>query len=45
LVTYLAQYEGKTGGEVSKAKSVFGEVWIHSGNEWRALYMQETYIK
>ncbi len=45
LVTYIAQYEGKTGGEVSKAKSVFGEVWIRSGNEWKDLYMQETYIK
>ena len=45
LVTYIAQYEGKTGGEVSKAKSVFGEVWIHTGNEWKDLYMQETYIK
>jgi hypothetical protein len=33
LVTYIAQYEGKTGGEVSKAKSVFGEVWIRTGNE------------
>jgi hypothetical protein len=45
LVTYIAQYEGKTGGEVSKAKSVFGEVWIRTGNEWNALYMQETYVK
>ncbi|MBZ5687134.1 MAG: nuclear transport factor 2 family protein [Acidobacteriia bacterium] len=45
LVTYVAQYEGKTGGEVSKAKSVFGEVWIRTGNEWKDLYMQETYIK
>jgi hypothetical protein len=45
LVTYIAQYEGKTGGEVSKGKSVFGEVWIRSGNEWKALYMQETYVK
>lgn len=45
LVTYIAQYEGKTGGEVSRAKSIFGEVWIHSGNEWKALYMQETYVK
>ena len=45
LVTYIAQYEGKAGGEVSKAKSVFGEVWIRSGNEWKNLYMQETYIK
>jgi hypothetical protein len=45
LVTYIAQYEGKTRGEVSKAKSVFGEVWIRAGNEWKALYMQETYMK
>lgn len=45
LVTYTAQYEGKSGGEVSKGKSVFGEVWIRAGGEWKALYMQETYIK
>ena len=45
LVTYVAQYEGKTGGEASKTKSVFGEVWIRTGNKWKALYMQETYIK
>jgi hypothetical protein len=45
LVTYIAQYEGKSGGEVSKAKSVFGEVWIRTGSEWKALYMQETYMK
>jgi len=45
LVTYIAQYEGKSGGETSKAKSVFGEVWIHTGNEWKCLYMQETYVK
>ena len=31
LVTYIAQYEGKSGGEISKAKSVFAEVWIRSG--------------
>ena len=45
LVTYIAQYEGKTGGESSKAKSVFGEVWTRSGTEWQALYLQETYMK
>ena len=45
LVTYTAQYEGKSGGEVSKSKSVFGEVWIRTGNEWRAFYTQETYMK
>ncbi len=45
LVTYIAQYDGKSGGEVSKGHSVFGEVWIRSGSEWKALYMQETYVK
>jgi hypothetical protein len=45
LVTYIAQYEGKTGGQSSKAKSVFGEVWTRSGTEWKALYLQETYMK
>jgi hypothetical protein len=45
LVTYIAQYEGKSGGEVSKAKSAFGEVWVRAGGEWKSLYMQETYVK
>ncbi len=45
VVTYIADYEGKTGGETAKAKSVFGEVWTRSSGDWRALYMQETYVK
>jgi Domain of unknown function (DUF4440) len=45
LVTYIAQYEGKSGGEISKGHSVFGEVWIRSGSDWKDLYMQETYVK
>jgi hypothetical protein len=45
LVTYRAQYEGKSGGEVLKGNSVFGEVWVHSGGNWKALYLQETYVK
>jgi hypothetical protein len=45
LVTYIAQYEGKSGGQSSKAKSVFGELWVRAGNEWKASYMQETYVK
>jgi hypothetical protein len=45
LVTYVAQYEGKSGGEISKAKSVFAEVWIRSGNQWKDMYLQETYMK
>ena len=45
LVTYIAQYEGKSGGENQKAKSVFGEVWTHAGKDWQCSYMQETYVK
>jgi len=47
LITYIAQYEGKSGGEASKAKSVFAEVWIRKGkeNDWKDFYMQETYVK
>ncbi len=45
LVTYIAQYEGKSGGENSKAKSVFGEVWTRTAGDWKCLYMQETYMK
>ncbi len=45
LVTYIAQYEGRTGGEVAKARSVFGEVWTRTGKDWKCLYMQETYVK
>ena len=45
LVTYIAQYEGKSKGETSKAKSVFGEVWLRAGGDWKASYMQETYMK
>ncbi|HEV2396786.1 MAG TPA: nuclear transport factor 2 family protein [Candidatus Sulfotelmatobacter sp.] len=54
LVTYIAQYEGKSGGETTKAKSVFGEVWVRTGNDWKSHrtasdwkveYLQETYVK
>jgi hypothetical protein len=45
LVTYLAQYEGKSGGEMLKGKSIFGEVWVHTRGDWKALYLQETYVK
>lgn len=45
LITYIAQYEGKSGGETSKAKSLFGEVWTGSSGDWKNLYLQETYMK
>lgn len=45
LVTYRADYEGKSGGEVLKGKSIFGETWVYSGGNWKVLYLQETYVK
>jgi hypothetical protein len=47
LVTYIAHYESKAGGQTAKVDSVFGEVWTRdaNNNEWKALYIQETYMK
>jgi hypothetical protein len=45
LVTYLAHYEGKSGGQPIEANTAYGEVWINQGNDWKLLYVQETNVK
>ena len=51
LITYVAHYESKYKGQTAKADSIFGEVWTRKGNDtnndndWKALYLQETYIQ
>ena len=45
LVTYSAHYEGKTGGQMAKSNSIFGEVWVQEGAVWKVLYIQETAVK
>lgn len=45
LVTYMAQYESKSGGQTAKAKCGFGEVWVREGSVWRSIYLQETALK
>jgi hypothetical protein len=45
LVTYSAHYEGNTGGQTQKSDSIFGEVWVHEGSDWKVLYIQETTVK
>jgi hypothetical protein len=45
LVTYSAHYEGKSGGQMQKSDSIFGEVWVHEGAGWKVLYIQETSVK
>jgi hypothetical protein len=45
LVTYLAKYEGKSGGEVAKSNSAFSQIWVREGSVWKTLYLQETALK
>jgi hypothetical protein len=45
LVTYLAHYEGKAGGQPIQANTGYGEVWVSQGNDWKLLYVQETNVK
>ncbi|MGA2345759.1 MAG: nuclear transport factor 2 family protein [Candidatus Sulfotelmatobacter sp.] len=45
LVTYSAHYEGKSGGLLAKSDSIFGEVWVYEGGDWKVLYIQETAVK
>jgi hypothetical protein len=45
LVTYSAHYEGKSAGQAQKSDSIFGEIWVQEGNDWKVLYIQETSVK
>jgi hypothetical protein len=45
LVTYLAHYEGKAGGQPIQANTAYGEVWVNQGDDWKLLYVQETNVK
>ncbi len=45
LVTYLAHYEGKAGGQPVQANTAYGEVWVNQGSGWKLLYVQETNVK
>jgi len=45
LVTYLAHYEGKAGGQPIQANTAYGEVWVNEGDAWKLLYVQETNVK
>jgi hypothetical protein len=45
LATYTAEYSGTYDKTPVNMKTVYGEVWIKSGNEWKQLWVQETKIK
>jgi hypothetical protein len=45
LVTYTAEYSGSYDNTPLKMKTVYGEVWVKSGADWKQLWVQETKIK
>ena len=45
LVTYTAEYSGTYDNAPLKMKTVYGEVWIKTGSNWKQLWVQETKIK
>ena len=45
LVTYTAEYSGSYDNVPLKMKTVYGEVWVKTGSNWKQLWVQETKIK
>jgi hypothetical protein len=45
LLTYTAEYSGSYDNTPLKMKTVYGEVWVKSGNDWKQLWVQETKLK
>jgi hypothetical protein len=45
LVRYNVKYAGNFDGEAIDNKSIIGEVWEKTANEWKLVYFQETKIK
>jgi hypothetical protein len=45
LVTYSAQYDGTYDKQPLNMKTVYGEVWVKSGTNWKQLWAQETKLK
>ena len=45
LATYTAAYNGAYDKTPVNIKTVYGEVWIKSGSNWKQLWVQETKIK
>jgi hypothetical protein len=45
VVTYNAEYSGSYENSPMQMKTVYGEVWLRAGNDWKLLWVQETKIK
>jgi hypothetical protein len=45
LVTYSAKYEGSYDKAPLDMKTLYGEVWVRSGADWKLLWVQETKLK
>jgi len=45
LVTYTAEYSGTYDKTPVNMKTVYSEVWVKSGSNWKQLWVQETKLK
>lgn len=45
VITYTAEYGGTYDNTPVQMKTVYGEVWVKSGNDWKQLWVQETKVK
>lgn len=45
LVTYSAEYSGTYDNSPIAMKTVYGEVWVKRGGDWKQLWAQETKLK
>ncbi len=42
LITYTAEFSGKSSGQPVHTRGIFGEVWTRQGTAWKCVYSQET---
>jgi hypothetical protein len=45
VMTYTAEYSGTYADAPLQMKTIYGEVWLKVGGDWKLLWVQETKIK
>ena len=45
VMTYTAEYSGTYGSEPLQMRTIYGEVWVKVGRDWKLLWVQETKLK
>lgn len=45
LITYSAKYDGSYDNSPINMKTVYADIWVKSGGDWKLLWEQETKVK